>query len=414
MNYQNQTEEMELMSQNGDFIRSFKVYGVRTITSPSNKGITTYYTWVNFKELPEDIPLDVNPREPKMNTAVAKKLLNAVVSTDDLNFDINNRGIVITAKEFKFDTSSNTIILNLGDDKLRYGILDGGHTYTAIMNKRHELPSDIDKFVKLEIIIGDSLDVSGLADARNRSAQVSDVALFELDDKFDFIKDSIRDQPYADDIAIKDFENKSIPIEELLKLMFAFNIKRFPDGNTAPVSAYSGKAAVFRDFKKEIDNELNSNTINIYRELAPFLPNLVDLYEQIQKDLYVMYRSWKEKEGAKKINFGNIRGIEKTNAARTAFKQDPLEYNISIGFLLPIFGAFRALLVHDKKTGVLQWQFDPFKVWEVAGESLVQNTFDTDTNPQMAGKNKTLWQSNYRIIDGVRKDMLLEELLKNQ
>lgn len=410
MNNFNQSTEM---SQNDDFMRKFKVHGVRTITSPSNKDITTYYTWVNFNDLPEDIPLDVNPREPKMNTAVAKKLLSAVASTDDLSFDINNRGIVITAKEFKLDTSSNTVTLNLGDDRTRYGILDGGHTYTAIMEKRHELPSNIDKYVKLEIIIGDSLDVSGLADARNRSAQVSDVALFELDDKFDFIKDAISEQPYANDIAIKDFENKAIPIEELLKLMFAFNIKRFPDGNTAPVSAYSGKAAVFRDFKKEIDNENSSNELNIYKELAPFLPKLVDLYEVIQKDLHSVYRTWKQREGAKKVNFGNIRGVERTSSACTAFKQESLEYSISIGFILPIFGAFRALLVRDKKTDILQWQFDPLEVWKTAGESLVQNTFDTDTNPQMAGKNKTLWQSNYRIVDGIRKDMLLEELLNN-
>lgn len=84
---------------------------------------------------------------------------------------------------------------------------------------------------------------------------------------------------------------------------------------------------------------------------------------------------------------------------------------MSIGFLLPIFGAFRALL--EEKNGIINWGFDPIEVWEKAGVRLVQNTFDTDTNPQNVGKSKTLWQANYRIVDSFRKDLLLEKLLKN-
>lgn len=53
------------------------------------------------------------------------------------------------------------------------------------------------------------------------------------------------------------------------------------------------------------------------------------------------------------------------------------------------------------------WQFDPFQIWKDVGIRLVQNTFDSETNPQLAGKSKVLWQSNYDKIDGYRKDMLL-------
>lgn len=76
--------------------------------------------------------------------------------------------------------------------------------------------------------------------------------------------------------------------------------------------------------------------------------------------------------------------------------------------MLPIFGAFRALLKLDTN-GNIYWQFDPLLVWEKAGVRLVQNTFDTDTNPQQVGKSKTLWQANYRIVDSFRKDLLLEQ-----
>lgn len=391
-------------------IKKFPAYAIRTITSPSNSNIVTYYTWVNFRDLPLDFSLEVNPRKPKMNTAVAKQLINAVVGPEDTNFDINNRGIVITAKSLKFDTNNHQVTLDLGEDKTRYGILDGGHTYTAIIENVDSLSNDINKYVKLEIIIGEEVDASALADARNTSAQVSDIALFELDNKFGFIKDAIKKESYSNNVAFKDNDNKEIRIAELLKLMFSFNIKRFPDDSSAPVSAYSGKAAVFRDYKKEFDKySIGDIDYNIYELLAPHLHKLVQLYELIQIELPEKYQDFKEEEG-KKGKFGGVRGVEGTGKFTTDFTKQKINYQISTGYLLPIFGAFRALLKQNNSTS-LYWEFDPLMVWDIAGKRLVQNTFDTDTNPQLIGKSKTLWQANYRIVDSIRKDLLLEKLL---
>lgn len=384
---------------------NFKASAVRTIESPSQKGVTTYFVYLNFRDLPSNIPMEVNPRQPKMTTAVAKSLINAVKSPDT-DFDINNRGIVIVAKQFKFTPNQNLVSLDLGDDPQNYGILDGGHTYKAIIDNRDQIYSGLDKFVKLEIIVGEELTVSRIADARNTSAQVSDIALFELDDKFDLIKDSLSNEQYASEIAYKDNENKRIPIAELIRLMFTFNIKRFPDDSTAPVSAYSGKQAVFKDYQKEFGTDNN-----IYEKLAPFLPDLVDLYELIQKELPNKYQEYKNSEG-KNAAFGRIRGVEGSGSYYTDFTEQSINYNISTGFLMPIFGAFRALL--RESDGKISWEFDPKDVWKIAGTRLVQNTFDTDTNPQQVGKSKTLWQANYRIVDSVRKDLLLDKLLNER
>lgn len=384
---------------------NFKAFAVRTINSPSQEGVTTYFAYINFRDLPSDLPMEVNPRKPKMTTAVAKSLINAVKSPDT-DFDINNRGIVIAAKQFKFTPNQSLVTLDLGDDPQNYGILDGGHTYKAIIDNRDQVNSDLDKFVKLEIIVGEQLTVSRIADARNTSAQVSDIALFELDDKFDLIKDSLLNEQYASDIAYKDNENKRIPIAELLRLMFTFNIKRFPDDSNAPVSAYSGKQAVFKDYQKEFGTDSN-----IYKKLSPFLPDLVDLYELIQKELPNKYQEYKNSEG-KNAAFGKIRGVEGSGSYLTDFTQQSINYNISTGFLMPIFGAFRALL--RETDGKINWEFNPKEVWNIAGTRLVQNTFDTDTNPQQVGKSKTLWQANYRIVDSVRKDLLLDKLLNER
>ena len=389
----------------------FKIKTLRTINSPSDTKITTYMVLVNFRDLPSDLSLEVNPRKPKMNTSVAKQLISAVKANDIINFDINNRGIVITAKSVQYNTSTSELTVDFDDDPSRYGILDGGHTYTAIIEHRDSLSEEIDKFVRLEIIVGEDLDVTALADARNTSAQVSDIALFELDDKFDFIKKSVETQPYKDDIAFKDNENKSIPVVELLKLMFIFNMKRYPDDSSAPTPAYSAKASVFKDFRKELETDNN-----IYVKLAPQLPKLVELYETIQKEMPKKYNEFKAENGSKG-SFGRVRGITSSQENHSRFYSDfthsEIPYEISTGFLLPIFGAFRALL-KENNSGELYWLFDPIEIWNTSGVRLVQNTFETDTNPQMVGKMKTLWQSNYRIVDSVMKDKLIEKLQSQQ
>lgn len=381
---------------------NFKVESVRTINSPSQKNVTTYFTYVNFKDLPSGLPLDVNPRKPKMNTAVAKSLI-AAVKAPETDFDINNRGIVIVAKSFKFNSNNNTVALDLGDDPTKFGILDGGHTYTAIIDNRNELPETIDKFVKLEIIVGKELFVSRIADARNTSASVSDIALYELDDKFDFIKEAIKNEPYSNDIAIKDNSKERLPIIELLKLLFAYNVYKFPDANTTPTQAYSGKAMVFKDIKKDLDNKTG-----YYDSLAKILPDLVQLYDKIELEFRTKYLEYNPTG-----KFGGLRGVEKQKnngkPLQTLFLENDMDYRVSAGYILPVFGAFRVLIEENNKK--LSWKINPFTMWDTVGSSLVKNTLESSrNNPQDAGKNTSIWSNNYSKVE----NEMFREMLKNK
>lgn len=381
----------------------FKVESLRTLASPYRKSDkdestfeTIYYLLVNMKELPADIPLDVNPREPKMTTNVACSLLTAVVEPET-DFYINNRGIVIAAKSLSFSSADSEVSIDIGDqdnenDKFLYGILDGGHTYTAIMRKRDEIPKGIQKFVRIEVITNVQ-NITRLSDARNTSVQVSDMALFNLDDKFDDIKEAIADYPYADRIAYKDNENKPIHVSELLRLMYAFDIDKYPDDNAAPVQSYSGKTQVFKRYKQAYETSL-------YKSLTKQLPVLVDLYDIIEQELPEKYKEYKKAQGVANPRFGSVRGIESLETlTKTEFLEKPTKYSVSSGYIYPIFGAFRSLLKFDEGKGMISWLFDPITIWNEVGTSIVQNTFETYTNPQLAGKGKQLWLSNYRIVE---------------
>lgn len=381
----------------------FKVEALRTLTSPYRKGDkdestfeTIYYLLVDMKELPVDIPLDVNPREPKMTTNVAHSLLAAVVEPET-DFYINNRGIVIAAKTLTFNSADSEVTIDIGNqddenDKFLYGILDGGHTYTAIMQKRNEIPEYLRKFVRIEVITNVQ-NITRLSDARNTSVQVSDMALFNLDDKFDDIKNAVAGQAYADLIAYKDNENKPIHVSELLRLMYAFDIDKYPDDNAAPVQSYSGKAQVFKRYKQAFETPL-------YKSLTKQLPMLVELYDIIERELPDKYKDYKKAQGVANPRFGSVRGIESLdNLIKTEFLETPTKYSVSSGYIYPIFGAFRSLLEFDEAEGAVSWMFDPIAIWNEVGTSIVQNTFETYTNPQLAGKDKQLWLSNYRIVE---------------
>lgn len=390
----------------------FKVNALRTLASPYKKSAkndeqyeTIYYLLVNMKDLPSNIPLDVNPRKPKLTTNVAKRLLKAVTSPET-DFYINNRGIVIAAKSLSFNSQNSEVTIDMGDqtledDRFSYGILDGGHTYTAILKNRTQIPNDIEQYVRVEVITNVQ-NIRRLSDARNTSVQVSDIALFNLDNNFDSIKTAIAKEPYAKKIAYKDNEDNPINVSELLRLMYAFDIDKYPNDTVAPVQSYSGKAQVFKRYQEAFKTPL-------YQFLIKELPVLVQLYDTIELELAIAYKNYKLAMGVKSPKFGSVKGIEAKNNMKTTFLNRDTNYIISTGYIYPIFGAFRSLLKYneDKK---IQWIFNPLDIWKEVNTSLAQTTFETHSNPQLAGKDKQLWLSNYRTVEA----QSLRNLLKNR
>lgn len=391
----------------------FKVSSLRTQTSPYKKDEkddssyeTIYYILVNMKDLPEAIPLDVNPRVPKMSTNVAKRLAKAVAEPET-DFYINNRGIVISAKSLIFNSIKSEVTIDIGDqddenDRFAYGILDGGHTYTAIMENREKIPEDIEKYVRIEVITN-VINITRLSDARNTSVQVSDLALFNLEDSFADVKCVIKNESYANKIAYKDNENKAINISELLRLMYAFDVVKYPDDLAAPIQSYSGKAQVFKRYR-------DAYCTTFYKLLTKELPILVKLYDVIESEISVKYCEYKKNSGVARPQFGRVKGVEYIEkGTETEFLGGKTNYAVSSGYLYPIFGAFRALLKFDEEEGMVSWLFDPVDIWEKIGASIAQNTFETSNNPQLAGKDKQLWLSNYRIVETQSLRMLLDK-----
>lgn len=172
-----------------------------------------------------------------------------------------------------------------------------------------------------------------------------------------------------------------------------FNIKKYTDDSVASIQSYSGKAQVFKRYK-----EMYSTSF--YKSLTKELPALVKLYDIIEKDMANKYNDYKKKLGTANPKFGLVKGVDSLSSPRkTTFLGNMSNYSISSGYIYPVFGAFRALLKFRKESEEVEWIFDPIEIWNEVGSSIIQNTFESNNNPRLAGKDKQLWLSNYSIVE---------------
>lgn len=366
-----------------------------------------YHLWIDVQDVPDGFPKDVNPRDVKSTTKVYKRIVSGLTDSTQ-SFFVNNRGILISARKVTLDPVTKEITLDLGTDKEgdQYGVLDGGHTYHAIIKNKRKMDPDITQYVHLEIMTNVA-EIDELSGARNTSVQVSDKAIAELAEKFDFVKESIKNESYSTDIAYRENEDKRLDAIDLVRLMFAFNVFKFEPGNKQPIQSYSGKAQVLKDYLEKYEKMASGK--NDYEYIAPLLPTIIKLYDRIEDEMSIGY-----KEANPKGQFGRITGVDsKEKGTTTKFLQKTTNYQITQGFIFPILAAFRSLIeINEDKT--LKWIVDPLIVWDSVRGKLVTNTVEMSrqlgNNPQSAGKSNTLWVQNYDAVNSEKLQIQINML----
>ncbi|MFB8565016.1 AIPR family protein [Enterococcus faecalis] len=403
--------------------KKFKYVRQVKMDSPYPKDkLTVHHLWVDVNELPTGIPTEVNPRNINTKTKVYRKIIDGLTESDN-SFFINNRGILIAAKSVSVNAIDKVLSLDLGDDSVQskslYGVLDGGHTYHAVLQNRKNVPEGTTQYIHLEIVTEIS-NIDDLAAARNTSVQVSDKAIAELAEKFGFVKESIKDENYANQVSYRENEtDKRLDSVDFVRLMYAFNIFKFKDiesvSNTQPISAYSGKANVLKDYlenyDRKVDGKIEKNNDNPYLKIAPLLPKITELYDTIEKEMPTAYL-----ESISNGKFGRTKGVDVKSTAKTKFSNEKIDYQISQGLIFPIISAFRALLVEKENT--LEWVIDPIEVWNETRSKLVNNTIEMSrqlgNNPQSAGKSSTLWSQNFDAVNTAKLQIQLRKLQEKQ
>ena len=376
------------------------VNSFRKIPNPYKEGpssVSQMYTAIcDVKDLPDDLIdwMETNPRKQNTNSGVAKKIKTSLVESSD--FHLLNRGILLSANDVTFNNYDNTMKL-VFTDKEYHGNVDGGHTLMVILENRDDLERG-QQYVKLEILTGVEGIFEDLAAARNTSTQVQDKSIANLRDYFDIIKEVISTETFKDRVYFMENDDGNIDVGDILAILNMFNLDAYPSMDSCPVVSFSSK-------KRCIDNYINlyeqhgDNPENPHVKMKPIMVDIFKLYDYVEAKLPEYYRA-KNPNG----KYGSITGVstpkENRKAPTSKFYEKTLSHGSPNGFIYPILGSLRALLVEEN--GVYKWKYDPYKVLEKIGPELVSLTVERSRNsgndPVKVGKDTVNWQTLYMRV----------------
>ena len=387
------------MSETGILELKFKVASFRKIPNPylknaadGEKDATTYIAVCDVKDLPDNIPMDTNPRAQSLITGVAKKIKATLLDQNEFIFYLLNRGLLLSAKNVSFNNYSSEMTVTFEDFEI-HGDVDGGHTYKIILGNR-DLLNPGQQYVKLEILTGIENIFQRLAAARNTSIVVQDKSIAELEDRFELIKKAIESEPFKDQVGFRENDNGDIDVADILALLIMFQIDRFPGMENFPIIAYSGKKKCI-DYYIEDHKKYGDSADNPYVKMRPIIIDIFKLYDKIETNMNKLYRL-KNTNG----RYGAVKGVTSPKPGQTfysKFYKNEMEFLTPNGFIYPILGAFRALVVEEN--GKYKWAKNPFLVLDNIGKDLVETTVERSrtlgNNPQSAGKDSGNWKTLY-------------------
>lgn len=373
----------------------------RKIPNPYKEGpssVSQMYTAIcDVKDLPEDLIdwMETNPRKQNTNSGVAKKIKSSLVESGS-DFHLLNRGILLSASDVTFNNYDNTMKLVFTDSEY-HGNVDGGHTLMVILENRDELERG-KQYVKLEILTGVEGIFEDLAAARNTSTQVQDKSIANLRDYFDLIKEVISTEEFKDRVYFMENDDGDIDVGDILAILNLFNIDAYHEMDSFPTVSFSSR-------KKCIDNyihlyeKLQDGPENPYVKMKPVMVDIFKLYDFLESKMFDYYRA---KNPAGK--YGAVSGVvtpkDTRKMPKTKFYCDEISHGSPNGFLFPVLGALRALLV--EKDGKYQWTHNPFAILDKVGPDLVCTTVERSrtlgNDPVKVGKDTGNWQTLYMRV----------------
>ncbi len=348
-----------------------------------------YVCYVHIDELPKNISFGPNPRDQKLTTAVAKQIEESLLSNDG-DFHLKNRGVVISAAKVQYDTKKGEMTLFLDDD-YDHGNIDGGHSLKVALKHQNK---GLNQYMAFEIMVGVEDIIEPLAAARNTSVQVDDKSLAELSNKFDPIKDAIGGMTFFERIAFKQNQQlapkvRMIDAREIVAILTMFNRSVYSE-TVHPTQAYSSKAKVLDDYLANPDH------FEIFSNIAP---DIFDLYDQIERDFPDAYNSTGGRYGGRKYSGYKDGKL----VAKSKFRQEDMIYKVPDGLIYPLVASFRAAVELNKNTGKYEWKQDVFELYEEIKQQLatkiMKYTEAIGNNPNAVGKDANAWDILYMTVE---------------
>ena len=360
----------------------------KSISSMEFNGTTKTTVYVDVCDIPNNIPMECNPRLQNMKSAVVKAIKQTLVEDDGL-FHILNRGITITAESIK--VKGNSLVIEINDFETQ-GCIDGGHTYKSILEYQDIIQPET-QYVTIEILTGNIVmnNFVKLAMARNRSQQVQDKSLAELNNELDWIKEAIKNENIS--VIYKENEDGNVPIEFIIWIMTVVN-SRF--GESTCTARPKESMTAFIKYNKEYGLNIEKNPFYAAKDI---LIDSMKVFDFIEVHF-----------GNKIKCFSKIKVVNKGNFKSTIYGT-PMKYKIPKQFLYPVYTAMRAIIGVDDKTGLLFWKTDPHAFIKRILPELALNQVNIYKEDRMLERCrlKKTYSDLYKTAELLYKEIMLEE-----
>jgi len=383
-----------------------KVYSApREIKDPANKikglsKLKTYEVLLNVADIPEGIPTDPNPRDAKPSGKTYVEIINSL-NSDDGMFHKKNKGMTLVVG--KTDYNSKTQLLKLcfrkGKDAMSSdGLLDGGHTYRIIQEHREDGLEN--QYVKATILVGIAPEmIPEISAGLNNGTALKDSSKYNQENKFEGIKNSLKNESYAKDIIYYQNQDGSILVEDIITYMTALNIDLYPTKEKQlPIVAYNSKASCLTKFGENPKS---------YQKFEKILPDILELYDYISTDLREAYNEEGGNAGMLKVyNSTKIPSRGKRRIHKLSFTGEETYHRLERGVNLAILSAFRTQIRTRKIKGVeyFVWKSGIDDVHSLLEDNAldlmedVVNSYDDIGNITALGKSPTLWRSLLKTL----------------
>jgi hypothetical protein len=374
---------------------------VRRIPDPVFPHCERHVLITAMKDLPVGLPTDPNPRKPRIDRLIWREIKKHLLNEEGTpnTFHLKNKGITLIADRVnKIDEENVELVFEDGQ-----GIVDGGHTYQLCQENRAEIEElnagnnggmpMITPFIKMEVLTGFPSELwPEIAGGLNTAVQVQEMSLMELQNEFDWIKEELHGQPYANKIAYREGESAPYDARDVVVLLDLFNIFDFPnDGSDHPVRAYTSKAQVLGNYKAKQKQ---------YESLRPLLKDILVLHDTIGLE-------GRDKHNAAGGKGGKLAFVEsrKRGQFEFVFTDKESKYRVIGGALFPMLAAFRWLVQQNPKTGAIEWRggFKAVKeLWDKTGPELMRATQETSNElgrkPYAIGRSRNHWQTLHKTV----------------
>ncbi|QDT16791.1 AIPR family protein [Alienimonas californiensis] len=370
-------------------------------------------------DLPDELKewMGVNPRRPQLSAKgrlkgpVAKRMVETLTD-DPSRFVLKNMGIYLLVDGFdqqKEEGGRSTVRVRLSDPAL-HGIVNGGHTFHAIMEAREQIGDgdSLNAHVRVHLMQGvHPDDIVELAEGLNRSAQVNDASLAELTDRFDLVKRHLDGKTGADKIIYKSGDVGTVSVEQVLGLLSLFDVNRFSDRNTHPNTVFGHPKGVLdfflADTKPAEKCEPGEVPARSFERIAPRSHEILVLSERIKQRKEMKSHFGSLKVGESKTSKYTGAGNERFRNQKCTFAPGHFHVKFMQGWLYPMLAAFRANVDREAwKEGQLEWLMDPLELLDAAADEMAkiisQVHKENNGKPAEVGRKEGAYRSCYHAV----------------